>query len=1011
MSAKPTRVARVLSVCGALGAVVALSSSCSRQTVTVLLHPFQASGDATYVCRTPQGDPRPLADCNQEAISRGELDLFALMTQTATGEVAVINVPNNPASLHSGEGIVDIDPSVPGYGFLHVGGLPSKIVSTPGGSLSVVAVTEAGKPGLFALPTRCVGAPTPGASGAAGMDRDLISWPACSLPVAPGSVAIINAPDSANLCDGSPSPRAETVGKGADGSVDDSCVAEIARSTGEPGPKGRRKIVVTLPDRHSVAIIDAAWLAQGQPGEFSDCLIEAELPLSASFTPASQVLPPDLQVNGEPSAMQSSQTVDKKPLPSGIAVDDKMLYVGDGAVPVIHRVDLSNPCAPVEEAPLLARSFDHPERVVTTSKVAVSPLTPSGRKFVYAIDEYDSPTASIMAFDVSPGATDPTPIIRPRSPQIASEPPDRIQFSSAPRDIKFFERDRPIVHSTTGNVVEGVACDPMPANSGIGTQYRSKSEYVGGARAVELRGIFGAALLTSGQVAVVDVEDFDAPCRRPAVGNTEAGEEDFRGCKGDPIDLFVDSTGFRTVTDEVSCHMVEPHRPRAASLGLTDATRGIHAPSLRGFPQLRIPDQVQQTGPDDRPKLLAADFVLRANPGEESKSPAQVFVGTGLYSSRSGDNSLEVAPATAQRNSVALPFNEPRAYNASDNWTLTYEGTLTEILPAGFVRVDDPSTPFTGSAFTLHDPSIGFCDRGIHDEALMRTVGAERLGITDPTKLDNFVADHTDYVVLVGKFPEADDAAWINSQCGRDACIRTFGDFDPAVASSQPSPEREFRIVDSLQQWLKLEPRGGANEELKSMAECCFPSGATYVVRASNQWVLRTDSGGARHRVRAVWQNPDSAHPYKEAQLDCAFDPSPRKRLYESRVFEMCSGTQCTDVVGTTTVTKDECAYSDPSVGVIAGEPAERCIYDSATARFALYRGNRPSVRDMSFAWQTMGGFAPMRIEFSVLSAQVSPMSLASLPSMDLLTVVDGSSLGLVLLSLDNLAPLSPALN
>lgn len=1009
MFEKSTRVARrVLSVGGALGAVLLLANSCSRQTVTVQLHPFQASGDVAYVCRTPQGASRPLADCSPATIARGELDLYALMTQTATGEVAVINVPNDPASLHSGEGIVDVDPSVPGYGFLHVGGLPSKIVSTPGGSLSVVAVTEAGKPGLFALPTKCVGAPTPGASGAVGTDRDLLSWPACSLPAAPGSLAIVTAPETDTLCDGSPSPRASLVAS----AEDLSCVAELALPEGEGGPKGRRKIVVTLPDRGSIAVIDAAWLAQGtSPGDFSDCLIEAELPLNPKFEPKSQTLPEDLRDPGakDGSANQSAQPGPFRARPAGLALDHNTLYVADSDAPLIHEVDLSNPCRPVENPPLLTRSLDRPDRIVTTSRLAVSPLTPSGRKFVYAIDQYDSPTASIMAFDVSPGATDRTPIVRPRSWQISSEPPDRIQFPSAPRDITFFERDRPVFDPLTGNIVEGVSCDPTPGNSGVGISYQSTPEYVSGARAVELRGVFGGALLTSGQVAVIDVEDFDAPCRRPVSINPNPSEEDFRGCLGDPAvagGAFVNGEGFRTVTDEVSCRMVEPHRARSSSLGLTDPTRGIHAPSLRGFPQLRSPDEASQLMPDDKPRLRAVDFTLRPDEKTESPAPAEVFVGTGLYRSDSIDSPLDVTPAAAlERHSVALPFAEPRAYLGSDTLTLTYEGTLTEPLPAGFLRIDDPNRPFTDEAFTLYDPSVGFCDRGVHDEALMESTAKAQFGLNGSAAQD-FGRAHADYVQLVGKFPDADDAYWKHAElgCERDACIATFGDYDPALASSKPSSAREFRVVDALQQWLKIEPRNASGTDadtLKSMAVCCYPSGATYVVRASGHWVLRSDSGSVRHRVRAQLQQPDESHLYKQQQLDCQFDPSPRKRGFETRVFEMCTGTGC-----------GECKYKNADVGVTAADKeAAKCVYNSPTARFAVYRGAKPSVRDMAFNWQTMGGFVPMRIDFSVLSPQVSPNALVPVPSMDWLTVVDGSSLGLVLLSLDKLAPLSPALN
>lgn len=1066
MSEKSSRVARrILSAGGALGAVLAFGSSCSRQTVTVQLHPLQASGDVSYVCRTPEGDPRPLVDCNPAAIQRGELDLYALVTQTATGEVAVINVPNDPANIHSGEGIVDVDPTVPGYGFLHVGALPGRIVSTPGSSLSVVGVAEAGKPGLFGLPTQCIGAPRVNDSTPAGTDRDLTSWPACSLPVAPGSMAVVVVPESDTLCNGNPSPRGES--SLTPEQQREQCFAAVGTKEGEGGPKGRRKIVVTLPERGSIAVIDAAWLAQGTPGDFSPCLIEAELALSTSISSSpAQVLPDDLSGVNECPARGAPVTGSFTSQPAGIALDKTTLYVADSAAPLIHVVDLSNACAPVEKDPLLTRSLDRPDRLVTTSRVAVSPLTPSGRQFVYAIDQYDTPSASIMAFDVSPGATDRTPIVRPNAPMILGEPPDRIQFPSAPRDVQFFERDRPVVDkTTTGNLVEGIACDPTPDNQGIGREYRSNADYTSGARAVELRGVFGAALLTSGQVAVIDVEDFDAPCRRPRTTNTDS-IEDFRGCKGDPVlpnaepdarppkpGVFVEGTT-STVTDEVSCRMVEPHRARASSLGLTDASRGIHAPSLRGFPQLRMPDEAQQYAAEDKPKLLAVDFSLlpaTQTPALTDPGQAQVFVGTGYYSSRSTENPLEVAPASAQRNSVALPFNEPRAYPATDTLSLVYEGPLTEVLPAGFVRSNDPSSPFTAPGLTLHDPSVAFCDRGVYDEDLMTQVAAERVGVP-AAQVSEFAKQHADYVVLMDKFPDADDAYWKGvdtSTCDRKACIQSFGDYDPAVPNKAPNDEREFRIVDALHQWLQLEPRNidpearaaaakkaaidakktaqevaqaeadaraqaeSEIEDLKTKAECCFPSGASYLIRASQQWVLRGSSSGARNRVRADWVHslPDDPNAkYKGDQLDCRLDCNPRKRYFESRVFEICTsgapavGGNCPD-------SQTFCQIADPTRGVTAGETAESCVYSTPTARFGIYRGAKPSVRDMTFSWQIIGGFNAMRIDFSALSTQVSPNSLVGLPQMNWLTVVDGASLGLVLLSLDNLAPMSPPLN
>lgn len=1012
-----------LSASGALAVLLALSSSCSRQTVTVRLHPLQASGDITYVCRDPQGQGRPLVDCNPASISRGEVDLYALVTQVATGEVAVINVPTSPASIRSGEGIVDVDPSVPGYGFLHVGALPGRIVSTPGGALSIVGVAEAGKPGLYGLPTQCIGAPSTNPNATlSGTDRDLTLWPACSLPVAPGSIAVVVAPESDTLCDGSPTGR--------DSSAQQDCYANLAN---EGGPKGRRKIVVSLPEPHllpdgsvraSLAVIDAEWFAQGAPGDFSACRIEAEVPLKVDLPgmPPAQVLPEDL-TGWTPPVPPPPSATPPDARPAGFALHENTLYVADSNAPVIHVVDFANPCAPLEKEPLLTRSLERPDLPVTTSRIAVSPLTPTGRQFVYAIDQYDSP-ASIMAFDVSPGSTDRTPIVRPGTPLLPSETADRIKFQSPARDISFIERDRPVIDPATGNVVEGLACDPTPGNTGIGTEYRSASEYSSGARAVELRGVFATALLTNGQVAIIDVEDYDAPCRRPVSTNTDPSQEDFRGCKADPPlstegGLFLDANGFRTVTGEVSCRMVQPHRARAAALGLTDPTRGIHAPSLRAFPQLRVPDSAQQLTNEEKPKLLGVDFTLlpaSAGANTENRGAAQVYVGTAAYGTQLV-NQLDIAPATAERHSLVLPFNEPRAYAPTDTLSLTYEGPLTEILPAGFVRVNAPNQPFKEGSLTLNDPSIAFCDRGVHDEELMREVAHDRFGITDEDAQQSFAAAHSDYITLMGQFPVASDAYWkgADASCGRDACIRTFGDYDPKLPNKELSRSRDFRIVDAYHQWLELEPRPDPNAntpadadeaakaELARMATCCFPSGAAYVIRASQQWVLRGTSSGLRHKVRGVWDE-------SVRQVDCAFDDNPRRRYFESRVFETCVMSNTGDARACKP-NVDLCGIADPNLGVRAGDSAEACVYSSPTARFAVYRGARPSVRDMGFAWQTVGGFSAMRLDFSTLSPQVSPNALFGLPEMNWLTVVDGSSLGVVLLSLDRLAPLSPPLN
>jgi hypothetical protein len=296
----------------------------------------------------------------------------------------------------------------------------------------------------------------------------------------------------------------------------------------------------------------------------------------------------------------------------------------------------------------------------------------------------------------------------------------------------------------------------------------------------------------------------------------------------------------------------------------------------------------------------------------------------------------------------------------------------------------------------------------VYDEDLI--AGVANTGKKGPT----FAATHADYVVLMDQFKDADDDYWkgVGTMCSRATCIDTFGDYDPSLPAP-PSDARQFQIKDALQQWLELTPRKPDEQSptrntanLRRMAECCFPSGASYVVRASQQWVLRSDVNGIRHRV--ITKSVPAGTQYTGDQFDCVLDDNPRKKYYESRVFEVCTEPNPNPE---NSVCDLSAGCQGGAYGVAADSTGTSCVYDAPTARFAVYTGAKKSVADMSFAWQTSGGFSPMRIDFATLSSQVSPNALVGLPSMDLLTVVDGSSLGLVLLSLDNLAPLSPALN
>ncbi len=989
----------------ALGSA-ALLAACSQRSITVQLHPLRSSGDVSYVCRDLAGNGVPLSECNAGSVARGDRNLFALLTQTETGEVAVVNVPLDPAVPQPDEGFVDIDPSVPGFGFLHIGARPGHVVSSPGGAASFVGVAEAGKPGIYALPTSCISAPAPDQT-----ERDLTTWSACSLPVAPGAITMVIDPPAADgsvaaSCERADGPQVSPPPAADPGRE---CPADL---TSEGGAPGRRKLLVSLPDLGAIWVLDAQSLLDRAPGEFRACKPEAELSLNVEL-PANdvkQVLPADLTECTSQAVPLPPPPATLRATPAGFSLSDGTLYVADITAPVVHAVDVTKPCAPRELPPLLARSLDRPDRVVTTSRVAVSPLTPAGKRYVYAIDQFDWPTASVMAFDVSPGSSDRTPIVRPGSPYIPFEAPDRIQFNAAPRDLAFVLRDRPEVDPNTGNVVVGAACDPDPAHSQeVGARYRPSADLSLGARSGELRGVFATVLLSNGQIAIVDVEDFDAACRRPISANSDATPDPL-GCFNDPVvpgnEFKVN--GVNTVTGEVSCNMVRPHRPRSTYLGITSGSYGVHAPSLGALPNLALPAEAAQLMPEDRPRMLAT-----VSPDPKGQPlPAEVYVGTTLFSSADLANHLDINPATADRNSLVLPFVEPRAYAPANDMRLTYEGQLTPEQPAGFL--DELEQDAEGNPrLRFHDRTIGFCDSGVQDIELMRELASTRFELSGERELATFGLKHSDYLVLSGDFPPVEDSYWQSppaefAALTRDDCVSEFGAFD----AQQLSRNRDFTIIDAQQQNLLLAPRGledqAHQEEAKrrlDLARFCFPSAARYYLRVGQQWLLRGSASGIRHDIVPVWEQDANG----QKILNCRRDCNPRKRFFQSRAFEI-SSKPCEYTADGTCY--DACVLEDMTPHpVTLTEPAARCIHATATERFAIYRGAHESVRDMEFYWQTLGGFSVMRVDLSAISNSVSPKVLQPLPQFNWLSVVDAASLGLAQVSLDSLGILTPTVN
>jgi len=1005
-----------------LSVAAAVLASCSQNPITVNLHAMQSSGKVSFVCR---GDDNPasghkLDECPD--YESGSRRTIALVTQTFTNEVAVVDL--------AAQKIADIDPTTPGFSFLRVGGMPGSIVTTPGGAATFVGVRGPEKNGIFALPTTCIMPPV----GPDEPARDLTTWPACHLSSEPGDIAVVVDPTRVE------NEQKELVLRGS--CLDDSPATPAkleygcnADTTTESGPAGRRKLLVALPSEHKLVLLDAQRLLDQRPGDFPECKPEQTFALDAEIPPSySQIVPDDLKpaagaMCAEPT--YASADISQLPTPGGIAALGDRAYVADSTRSVVHVLDLSDPCAGKELPPLLPLSYEQPWRAVKTSRVAVSPLSitaknPRGQQFLYAIDQEDQPAASVMVFDLTAvDAKNPdtrTPKIFDGAKRQPYMPADRLRFNAPVQDVSFVLRDFPKPDPTTGAGEFGLLCEPDPSASGPGTLYRPNSDFSDGARPINLRGLFGFAMLTNGQVAVIDADDFDAPCRRPVTAN-KGSEEDMRGCKDDDISTPYVLNGTNTVTNESSCHIVEPHRPRSASLSISSSTLGIRAPSLRTFPQFSTPSASIPVS--KQPRMMATDF---DDPNDSTASgtlPAQVNVGSQVYANCTTANASEppcnvpgsysplvIDPADdSTPNSLTLPLVEPRSYTADQTLSLVFEGALFPSRSSGFLQVDVEHQASQGQ---LQDRDANFCGAGVEDSDTIRERGVA-IGI--PTSsLDAWSKAHADYVQITGDFPPADDQYWTQGTgqyCagiineakatvfGRDACLGRFGNIDnPAILNTK----RNLSILEATTGALTVTPQGCSGDNCsKTLAQinCCFPAGTAYTVRAANQWLV-TGGGVGGHDI-GVGPGNRCVH---TASCDR------RKELYGQRVFEVCDPA----------VDSDSCVATNPKVGCVADvdkngktqipvQPngkASLCIFENLTSRFVVYRGEQDNVPNMSFTWQTTGGFVPQTISLLPLTSAASPQSLGYLPEQGWLAVVD-STVGLALFDLNSLGVVLPS--
>ena len=995
---------RVLRNSGLLG--VLLLAGCQQSTSAISLRSLAQSGTMSVLCRDmTTGQGTDIKGCpDAYATSNEGRHTLLMVTQTGRGEIAVIDMHNRV--------VLDQDPSVPGTEFLPIGALPVSIISTPGGVATFVATAEPGREAIFALPTSCVVAPPSGQP-----PHDLTQWSACKLPSSPGEMALLT--DTA--LDTSGQLRRSCDGNGTndlDVPSQADCPADWDAEQQVSTP-GRRKILITLPKLGRIAIMDARQLSNRTPGKFEPCNIERLLPLSTVVPAAAPPQEPGCQLTPRYSYGPASAFFSQ---PAGISLKDGKLYVADLGVPLVHVVDVSNPCDPHETVPFLPSSLDEPGRAVFTSDVAVSDMTSQNERFVYAVDEGNG---SLMAFDASePSAANAkAPIIRGGSQYLPFEAPDRIRTNlqnARVKDLLFIKHDVPVAEEGALTSQTGVLCDPSQNAPTLASQYVTSSDYTRGASPSKLRGIFAVAALSDGYVSLIDVDDWDAKCRRPVVGN-RAQSPDWRGCFADSDDRY--DIGTRTASDESSCNIMEPHHARSSRFIGNNATLGIAAPSLQSFPTLTsVGGTLSTAGTSSiaaNPRMLAVPYASNSaavgNPAEYS----ELYVGSSHYYIANPelelanppvqvpDNSAQLSsdPRTAEQSSLLLPQVEPRAYLPSENFSLTYEGKLFDDRVSGYL---------SSASLKLSDPDASFCDQGVQDIDVAAKRASEFISGTDGAA---FASAYGDILQVTSDFSDA-DPYWrtpTGSACAQDpetgvsgiaACRNYFGITD------EFSSHRDWQITEAYQDHLIFRPADATADAAKAAEaianlHCCFPGTVKYTVRAKNHWLLR-----GQQPMHNIAVGPNSR---------CVVEDScTRRQLLKNRVLEISSTNWKCDLDPSkcTCKLKDQdcsigpamprdiaCVVSsdDPS-SFYSGASAlgQGCVLDSIRGRFALYRGINPSVRDMEFRWQVVGGFVPYELNLAnrLTGSAIMPQSLIPAPNLNALFVVDGVSGGVFEISL-----------
>jgi hypothetical protein len=1074
-----------------------VQTSCGQTPTNVPVRTFQRAGRMDVLCVQVLGNddagnsvtipaiPVTLDHCAPVAPGVDPTTLqfhtLAVVTQTLRGELAVVD-------LTLGR-VVDTSLALPGINFLPVGKNPTDVVVTPDAQTVFVAAAETNKPAIYAIPSNQL------LGDSANLDEptqaqeqlSLPTWPVCALPQAPGRMVVVPT-------------GAVPIGEGGTADAGD----------GGPGVTQGYEIVVVMPGNGTdesalIGVIDTTPFTDGTigPGALTPCpiksiiqLAEAKSALPTSWSPgpawpnglpyvdggidlfaATATGAPQLPLwscpallHGGDAGIADSGTgqTDAAALAlapggqvhgAGMVTDGRYVWVADQTMPFIHVIDTLTPGTLTEIAPLVATSIVQPTRVVTTSELAISPVTRDYKRYLYAVDAVQG---SLMVYDVTDPVNGPRlPLTRPNPELDPLQAPDRILLSSPVATVTFARHDFPLPNVTqTGAAQSGILCNPNPnagsvtncatANPPIdpGVCYQNSGPIAVALGPTRLRGVFAFATMTTGQVIAIDVDDWDAPCRRP-IALTPAAQvasiaipepEPTSSSDIDPFhapnagDASVTNVGLdggltQPVTDEVFWPVIQPHRLRSQQLEEDDTlgTGGLHAPEVTSTPVLL---------------RNSAPVVTTGQPFAQLTAALPEFIDPSCLSTSMP--TCAVLPSPQNAPSVFMAHEVPDVH-VDQTWNVVYEGQLPNF--TGIAAVLDAET----SGFmqlNFSSTSAFFCGHGVEDQRLglqrfaaMQTEDGQLSKPSDTTTYipPSFSQRVGDYVQLTDDILGAADAGpgipldeqyWtedVACWAGLSYEGSDLATFDPSHTGDQTvglkrqqlcidkygaygaeeNPQRDFPILQAFEDHLVLgrylyldplnRPTNGriiappdTTPQLDfQIAQCCFHQQANFAVRTGGEWVALGSTTSYLHHVVA------------DSSGACVQSCDPNLVLLNARAPETSVGSIASTTIGLNMVTgtaptrNSAFAMRNPAFSFFLPSPI--VTGPTATTTFSI------SLRDDTWQFTTRGQYETEGVSLTASNTAVLPVSSMFVAPLGAIAVVDSSSQGLFIIDLNTL--------